>query len=108
MKERSRADWSLKLYGGNMWWKWMEREVVNSEGWRKPAAQLSHPRGSLYKVGSGNISTPTSRKFQMGGKVTEGNANIRGGKLIQNDDCKTKLEVGGNSRKVSKSRRLAW
>ena len=32
----------------------------------------------------------------------EGNANIRGGKLIQNDNYKTMLEVGGNRRKSPK------
>ena len=39
----------------------------------------------------------------MGGRITEGNANIRGGKLNLNDDCKTMLEVGDNSRILSKS-----
>ena len=37
----------------------------------------------------------------MGERMTEGNANIRGGKLNLNDDCKTMLEVGRN--KLSKS-----
>ena len=39
----------------------------------------------------------------MGGKVNEGNANFRGGKVTQNDDCKSMLEVGENIRKLSKS-----
>jgi hypothetical protein len=39
----------------------------------------------------------------MNGKLTEGNANMRGGKLNQKDDCKAMLEVGENSRKLSKS-----
>ena len=50
-----------------------------------------------------NITTPTSRKVQMDGKDKEGNANMEGGKVTKNDDWKTMLEVGENSRKHLKS-----
>jgi hypothetical protein len=46
----------------------MEREVVKSTG-------------RMYKTSCSSIISPTSRKVQMGGKVNEGNANFRGGKV---------------------------
>jgi hypothetical protein len=104
-KERSRADWSLKLCGWNIWWKRMERVVVKSTvrmDKTSCSAQSAKER-FIRSLKNGSILSPTSRKVQMDGKLTEGNANMRGGKLNQNDDCKTMLEVGENSRKLSKS-----
>ena len=83
----------------------MEREVVKSTGRKEKTScsTQSAKEKSIQRLKNGNISTPTSRKVQMGGRITEGNANIRGGKLNHYDDCKTMLEVGGNSTKLSKS-----
>ena len=83
----------------------MEREVVKTTGRmeKTSCSAQSAKEKFIQSLKNGNISTPTSRKVQMGEEVNEGNANIRGGKVTQNDNCKTMLEVGENGRKLSKS-----
>jgi hypothetical protein len=83
----------------------MEREVVKSTGRmdKTSCSAQSAKERFIQSLKNGSIISPTSRKVQMGGRKSEGNANIGGGKLNLNDDCKTMLEVGGNSKILSKS-----
>ena len=69
----------------------MERQVVKSLGkMEKTSCSVQSAKEKFIEsLKNGNISTPTSRKVQMGGQVYEGNANFRGGKATQNDERKT-------------------
>jgi hypothetical protein len=66
----------------------MERGLVKGTGrmdTTSSSAQSAKKR-FIQSLKNGSDISSTSRKVQMGGRMAEGNANIRGGKLNQNDD----------------------